>query len=175
MRALICCSAAICCAPASADVIRFDITDLDLAIFGSQLTVDFLGPGTGEVTNTQFHLNFDTDNSSNPIDAENIFLEFSTPVETPGGIFNPEIEIIGADLGWAGRGLFEADFSTDVLNGEIFVMDEFALYFMRILNNDGGQLGGRFVDSYIDVTVVPAPMSLLAFAGIVGFSGRRRR
>ena len=58
------------------DTVRFDITDLDLSIFGVQYTVDYLGPGDGFVTGVSAHLVY----QSGTFAAENIRLQFEAPV-----------------------------------------------------------------------------------------------
>ncbi|MCG8407932.1 MAG: PEP-CTERM sorting domain-containing protein [Phycisphaerales bacterium] len=171
--------------PASAEAVRFDITDLQLGFFGQQFSVDyatdFAEIENKVITKTRMHLEF---NTSGPIggdlgDAANIAIDFQPPT-----INLPILQVSGADLGWQGQGQFTADFETDLLNEPFLDFGnpppDLVLWFARIFSLDDANpaLGGQFSNSFIEVELAPIPepatFAMLS-AGLLAISRRRRR
>lgn len=151
-----------CAAPhtASAELLRFDITDLDLSIFGNAFFAEYGAPSVGHVNHAALRLVYE---SGENVDAA--LMQIGVEAPTTG---LPTWVVSGAELGWAGQGRFEAVVETDKLNGE-FIGDEQTLFTFLSISlgmTDGSRLGGRFIESallleytpYTVLTVAPDPL-----------------
>jgi hypothetical protein len=170
-------------APASADTFRFDITEAGLGIFGVQFTTDYATfveeVRDMRITETRVHLEFNTEHQfGNLPEAANIAVQFQAPIMDIARI----LTVSGADLGWSGTGTFTGDVATNFLNDDFLDFSEipdgsFILWFFRIVNLDDRAplLGGAFVDSFIEVDVVPEPAAAaLLLMGAATIVTRRR-
>lgn len=171
-------------APAAADTVRFDITELGLGIFGVEFSTDYFTfveeVRDMRITETRVHLEFNTQHSfGNLPDAASIAVQFQAPIMDIARI----LTVSGADLGWSGTGAFAGDLATDFLNDDLLDFSEipdgsFILWFFRIVNlNDRAPfLGGAFANSFIEVDLVPEPSAaaLLLVGACAGMRRRRR-
>ena len=135
---------------ARAELLRFDLTETDLSIFGGGLWAEYAAPSVGLVRRSHFHLRYET---GPDFDAAKILVRVEAP--TPG---LPVWEVSGESLGWSGQGTFEADVSTEELNGPFIGDDQtvFAFLVIQYGTTDGSTMGGRFTDSALFLDYEPA-------------------
>jgi hypothetical protein len=151
---------------------RLDLPGGDLGLVGLELVLDyFVPPVPARVVNTRFDLTFETETPAGSFDAADIGLILQPPIDDP---LAPDDRVLtlfrtGADFGWSGTGTFTFTGQTDALNGPLLPAPPGAgalLYGLVLFHadrltdpNDLSPLGGRFVDSFIEVdyVVVPEP------------------
>lgn len=160
---------------------RYDLLGLDLSILGNEIVLDYFFPAVpAEIVETRFELTFEVDDAGAPFDAAKIGLILQPPIDDPN---DPDDRVLtlfrtGADFGWSGGGTFTFSGATDELNGPIldFPPGTFAmLYGVTLFHadrlsdpNDVSPLGGRFVDSVIEVDYVVVPEPSTAILAILG-------
>jgi hypothetical protein len=175
---------------------RFDLPEGELGAFGNEIVFDFLFPPIPTtIVNTRFHLTFETDTAFGSFDAADIGLILQPPIDDPVDPGDRVLTLFqtGADVGWSGAGTFTFTGETDALDGPVLEAPPGAgalLYGVTLFHadrltdpNNTSPLGGRFVDSYIEVDYLgvpePATLALVATLSctivICGLAQERRR
>lgn len=167
--------------------LRYDLPDVDLALFGNELVFDFLFPAIdAEIVETRFDLEFAVD-PNDSFDAADIGLILQPPIDDPVDPDDRVLTLIrtGRDFGWSGGGDFSFQGATSELNGPILEIPPGAgamLYGVTLFHADrltdpaaADRLGGRFVASAIEVDYIAVPepetrktlIVLLAMGGVL--------
>jgi len=149
MRCLVVCLILGGALAAQASSVRFDISPLNLGIFGAQFTADYLAPPNGQQLEARAHLVYTTGS----LDAADLRFQFQAPTT---GV--PVWEFTGADLGWSGFGSFSADPITHLTDGAIDLGDPppgASLYALTLSATGFQPLSGSLAGSYFEVDIDP--------------------
>jgi hypothetical protein len=136
-------------ASAQAETHGFDLPTADLAIFGLQISLDYLAPPVGTIVETRADLQY----TSGGLDAAQLEFLVQAPTQSV-----PIWTFTGADLGWSGTGSFQADISTSALDGIIDLGDPApgaSLFLVVIRTTTGVPLNGQLAASSIQVDIDP--------------------
>jgi hypothetical protein len=166
----------------STETLRYDLPDGDLGAFGLEIALDYLFPPIpARIVNTRFELTFETETPLGSFDAADIGLILQPPIDDPVDPADRVLTLFltGEDFGWSGAGTFTYSDQTDVLNGPVLDAPPGAgalLYALTLFHanrltdpNDASPLGGRFVDSFIEIdyVAVPEPATVMLLAAIL--------
>jgi hypothetical protein len=173
------------------ETLRYDLPDGNLGIFGAEIVLDyFFPPVPARIVNTRFDLTFETETPLGSFDGADIGLILQPPVDDPVDPADRVLSLFltGEDFGWSGPGTFTYVDETDELNGPALPAPPGSvalLYALTIFHaarltdpTDTSPLGGRFVDSFIEIDYVAVPepptLGLLSVLVPVVVLGRRR-
>ncbi|MCC6320771.1 MAG: hypothetical protein IT438_04965 [Phycisphaerales bacterium] len=129
--------------------VEFTLTGLELLPFGGEYLL--ASTIAGVITDAHVRLNFTT---AGTFQAQNFVFEFAGPTGGAG-------PLVGADLGWQGRGSFSADLHTTACNGEIQMQGDgggLTFFFMNISPTAESlptPVQGTLGESFVRLTVQP--------------------
>jgi hypothetical protein len=149
LLAAACISTALPTAAAQAETESFLLPSANLAIFGLQLSLDYLAPPTGTIVETRAVLQY----TSGGLDAAQLEILVQAPSD---GV--PIWILRGSDLGWSGTGTFQANVGTHALNGSIDLGDpapDASLFLVVLRTTNGSALNGQLTASSILVDIDP--------------------
>lgn len=141
--------------PAGAEILvhRFDFPETSSYSFSFGSFGDDNGPITGRVIGTTLVIHYTTES---PLDAADFYYTFDVPVT---GAQQTTVHLEGSTLGWSGQGTFDYVVeNTDLYNGDIRPG--------RFGTEMAG--GGRFTDSYIELTIDADPRDPIFDDGFEG-------